>query len=224
MGHFLYNTVYGRNSGSTYFSYEEMGRLFTKADYSWSDGNIVNNLDPLDGWRLPSKNEWWDILATNRNGATVNGQQNKRWAFIKLSDIVFENVDEEVNSYGILFFPDGVTISGAALSYFDNNSSIDIEAGGFQGSVNPEISNIQLNNFLSQGCAYLPLRGVFQHEEWDIQNCYLSSSRDEDIYSNDYWFCLDFGQNNSNYYINVYYNEEDKIGFYAPAILVKTVE
>lgn len=125
------------------FSFEEMGQLFEKADFNVSDGHIDNLLDPLDGWRLPTKTEW-EAITTNtsaREGSTVNGSINKHYALIQLIGVSF-SVYSYIN--GLLIFPDGKTIIGKPLSGADNNTQT------------TGVTESELNVYLSQGCVFLP--------------------------------------------------------------------
>ena len=141
-----YGTVYGKNVGSTFFNYIEMGDLFKKSGFSSSDGPILNTLDPLDGWRLPTKDEWDYIVGSTRPGSTVNGASGKHYAFI---DFDHDNNQNTASISGLLIFPDNETITGAVLSYFDNVST-------------NVITLEQFNNYLSQGCVFLQASGLYQ--------------------------------------------------------------
>ena len=141
-----YGTVYGKNVGSTFFNYIEMGDLFKKSGFSSSDGPILNTLDPLDGWRLPTKDEWDYIVGSTRPGSTVNGASGKHYAFINFDH---DNNQNTGSISGLLIFPDNETITGATLSYFDSIST-------------NVITLDQFNNYLSQGCVFLHADGIYQ--------------------------------------------------------------
>ncbi len=148
-----YNSIYGKAVGSTYFNFIELGRLFESSVFSTSDGDIEKVLDPLDGWRVPTHAEWASILGTTRSGSTVNGSSNKHYAMIQLADVS-----------GWLIFPDGETITGAALSNLDNITS------------NTGITEIELNNYLIQGCIFLPGSGYYEGQAWGNGHQYWSST------------------------------------------------
>ena len=141
-----YDSVYGKTAGSTYFNFIEMGQLFEKADFSESDGNIENLLDPLDGWRLPTQTEWAAITTntTAREGSTVNGRAGQHYAMIELTGVMHAG-----SSYpaGLLIFPDGKTITGLILGEMDNET------------LNTDVTESELNAYLSQGCVFLPASG-----------------------------------------------------------------
>ena len=142
-----YGTVYGKTVGSTFFNFIEMGDLFKKSGFSSSDGQILNTLDPLDGWRLPTKDEWDYIVGSTRPGSTVNGSTNKHYAFI---NFIHDNDVNTVNLHGVLIFPDNETITGAALTYMDS------------GGTTQDLTLEQFNNYLSQGCIFLHNEGFAQ--------------------------------------------------------------
>ena len=164
-----YNSVYGKASGSTYFSFVDLGQLFEKADFSIEDGNIENLLDPFDGWRLPTKTEWEAIIGTAREGSTVNGNAGKHYALIKLSDITHANYD---NAEGLLLFPDGKVLTGseATLVELDHLSYYNY------------ISGLELNSYLEQGCVFLSVSDMYDGGAWSgsapIYGYYWSSSEE----------------------------------------------
>ena len=145
-----YNSSNGLTSGSTFFTFTQMGALFEKSGFANSDGNIDNNLDPLDGWRMPTSTEWSNIITTSsstRAGSTVNGSANKHFAHIRLTGVTYAG---STTPRGLLVFPDGKTISGKTLSGMDNTTS----------TTNVSVS--ELNTYLSQGCIFLPAGGYYQ--------------------------------------------------------------
>ena len=184
-----YSSIYGKTEGSTYFNFIELGQLFESSVFSTSDGDIEKVLDPLDGWRVPTNAEWASILGTTRSGSTVNGASNKHYAMIQLADVS-----------GLLIFPDGETITGVELSYMDNTTS------------NTGITESQLDNYLSQGCIFLPGSGYY-NGNWSNGHYYWSSI--ENNSSTGYDLC--FGPSNpisSGDY-------KDKETYYFPVYFVK---
>lgn len=169
-----YGTVYGKSNGSTFFSYIEMGDLFKKSGFTTSDGSILNTLDPLDGWRLPTKDEWDYMTGTARTGSSVNGASGKHYAFINFDHDGDGNTS---NIYGVLLFPDGETITGASLSNLDNTTT------------NANLTAAQVNDYLSQGCIFLPAEGYCQSGSFDGNNTYIG-----------YWSSIE-GLTNSDAYI-----------------------
>ena len=149
-----YGTIYGKTSGSYYFSFLEMGALFEKTGFTTTDGNIDNSLDPLDGWRLPTSSEWASIIGTTRTGSTVNNSSSKHFALIQLSG---------GTTTGLLVFPDSEIITGAALANMDNSTP------------NAGITSEQLGVYLSQGCMFLPSSGYYDGT-WHTGDIYWSST------------------------------------------------
>ena len=158
--HDSYNSIYGKTVGSTYFNFIELGRLFESSVFTTSDGDIEKLLDPLDGWRVPTNAEWASIIGTTRSGSTVNGASNKHYAMIQLSGVTHAGSSTPL---GLLVFPDGETITGVALSYMDNSTS------------NTGITEEQLDDYLKQGCIFLPGSGFYE-DSWGNGLYYWSST------------------------------------------------
>ena len=147
-----YNSTYGVNAGSTYFSFIQMGQLFKSASFSNSSGNITNTLDPLDGWRLPTQDEWTTILGTSRAGSTIDGGSTKRhYAYIRLTGVTYCG---DSTPEGLLLFPDNKAITGVSLSYLDNTT------------VNTGVTVSKLNSLIEQGCVFLPMGGYSNDGTW----------------------------------------------------------
>ena len=166
-----YNSVYGKNNGSTYFSFNEMGQLFEHSGFTSSDGNIDNSLAPFEGWRLPTYDELSAIYGTTREGATVNGSANKHYAYIQLDNVQYAGTD---TPEGLLLFPDNAIITGAALASMDNIT------------VNSGITEAQLNEYIEQGCAFLPACAGFEEGVgWDplSGDCKYLSVTEHDTYN-----------------------------------------
>ena len=173
--HDSYNSVYGKNVGSTYFNFIELGQLFESSVFSTSDGDIEKVLDPLDGWRVPTNAEWASILGTTRSGSTVNGSSNKHYAMIQLEGVTHANSS---TPSGLLIFPDGETITGVALSNMDNATS------------NTGIAESELNEYLEQGCIFLPGSGHYDgsQQTWGNAHHYWSSTESNSSTGYDLYF------------------------------------
>ena len=192
-----YNSIYGKTVGSTYFNFIELGQLFESSVFSTSDGDIEKVLDPLDGWRVPTNAEWASILGTTRSGSTVNGSSNKHYAMIQLTGVTHANAD---TPSGLLIFPDGETITGVALSNMDNTTS------------NTGITASQLDDYLSQGCIFLPGSGYYDGslQTWDNEHYYWSSTENNSSTGYDLSFgpsntiSSDDNKNKETYYFPVY--------------------
>ena len=179
--HSSYESVYGKNSGSTYFNFIEMGKLFEKADFSGSDGDITNELNPLDGWRLPTQAEWASIIGTIRDGSTVNGSAGKHFCLIKLTGVTHAGSSAP---NGLLIFPDGATITGKALTTMDDDS------GQTTG-----VTSAELAEYLAQGCAFLPASGIYYDGDWNYggnRGSYWSSTETDEFDA----YYLDFSASN----------------------------
>ena len=198
--HDSYNSIYGKTVGSTYFNFIELGQLFESSVFSTSDGDIEKVLDPLDGWRVPTNAEWASILGTTRSGSTVNGSSNKHYAMIQLTGVTHANAD---TPSGLLIFPDGETITGVALSHMDNTTT------------NTDITESQLNDYLSQGCIFLPGSGYYDGslQTWDNGHYYWSSTENDASTGYDLYF------EPSNTISSV--DNKDKETYYFPVYLVK---
>ena len=144
-----YNTVYGKSSGSYYFNFLQMGELFEKSGFSTSDGNIINELDPIGGWRLPTQTEWSSIVGTTRAGSTVN-DTTSHYALIQLTVVTHAG---RSTPNGLLIFPDGETITGKTLSGVDNTTQT------------TGVTLAELNAYLEQGCVFLPASGYYHTAE-----------------------------------------------------------
>ena len=192
-----YGEVYGKNAGSYYFNFPEMGELFNKSGFSEEDGDIENLLNPLNGWRLPTQGDF-DLLTTNNNntrtGSTVNGTSGARYALIQLTGVSHAGSS---TPNGLLLFPDDETISGKTLSGINNYTQT------------TGVTEEELNEYLNQGCVFLPASGILNlRTDWfdgGFATIYMSSTKDD----NQYGLCLYLHNNgiNSMFYINtwIYY-------------------
>ena len=165
-----YNTSYGKTVGSTYFSYIEAGQLFEDQNFSTSSGDILNELDPLDGWRLPTQGEWYSIVGTSRNGSTVNGNSGVHYAFIQLTGVTYAGSQ---TPNGMLLFPDDETITGITLDGTDGST------------ITTGITAEQLQAYLSQGCVFLPLSSKYEGSWGQTDSAtYLSATEYDTTYCN----------------------------------------
>lgn len=155
-----YNSVYGKQSGSYYFNFLEMGGLFEKSGFTTLDGDIENSLDPLDGWRLPTDAEWSSLIGSTRPGSTVNNSSNKHYAVIQLTGVSYAGTSTPT---GYLIFPDGETVTGSTLANMDS------------ATVNTGITLSQLNTYLNQGCVFIPAAGYYS-SGWESTGRYWSST------------------------------------------------
>ena len=159
-----YNSAYGVNTGSTYFSFVNMIRLFESETVNYiAAGDIDNVLDPLDGWRLGTKEEWNNILdyepTTPRTGSKVNSVSGVKKAGVYVSGV---NYAGQTSIYGYILFPDDQVITGKSIQSGITNMTL-----------------AELNEYLSQGCVFLPNCGRYSSSWRDINytTYYLTSSQ-----------------------------------------------
>ena len=130
-------------------TYQEFSLILTKPlDYYWNDdidwGDDVVEKNEKNEKSSPLKAS----AASNENdipprtGSTVNGFKHAICAAIQLTGITYEGVE---NPFGILLFPDRCNIYGCDLVM--NNLSY----------VNSNITVANLNEYLFQGCVFLPV-------------------------------------------------------------------
>ena len=154
--HDSYNSVYGKNAGSYYFNFIELGQYFDAdgASFSTSSRSIDNtnkiSYNGYNDWRVPTRPEWLTITTgaspgTSRTGSTVNGTSGVKYAFLQLTGVTHAG---NSTPCGLLLFPDDRVISGKTLKYTNNN--------GFTSSV----TGSELQNYLDQGCVFLPFSGI----------------------------------------------------------------
>ena len=186
-----YNSIRGKNEGSTYFNYLEMGELFEKTGFNNSDGNIENVLDPFDGWRLPTEDEVAFLGACDnplRSGSIVNGITGVKIAKIQLTGISLYLTS---SPRGMLIFPDNKTIIGKTLTYYNTT-----------GGINSGFTIAELNEYLEQGCAFIPFASYINN--WTRDYCIAWSSTNND---NNIAIAFSPGQSyatcNKSYYLQV---------------------
>lgn len=147
-----YESDFGKTTGSMYFKFEEITSYF-------------NGTNTLDGYRLPTIEEWAAIVGTTRTGATVNGKSEAHNVYVTISDAY---IKENVSFAGYILFPDNATITGTELTRIDGNND------GFPTSLTSE----QLNVYLGQGCVFLPIDGYYDSSQnaWNSGNTFYASS------------------------------------------------
>ena len=159
--HSSYADVHGLNNGSYYFTFLEAGMMFDSRGlgFSSSSGNIRNDravsYNGYDDWRIPTRAEWYTLTkgtspGTAREGSVVNGTPGVKYAFIFLPAVAH---GPGTDTYGLLLFPDGETITGETLL------AASINGGGM--SQRTTLTNAQLNVYLEQGCVFLPGTGHY---------------------------------------------------------------
>ena len=193
-----YNSVYGVNSGSTYFNFIQLGQVFDSdgGSFSKSSGSI-DNANTINGWRVPTLDEWASIVGTTRAGSTVNGSAGKHYALIKLTGVTHAGSG---TPNGLLIFPDGKTISGKALSGVDNTTQT------------TGVTLSELNTYLNQGCAFLSASGCYRDGDgWGLGGTggrYWSATEDDGssacrLYFNNGRLDASFSDDKTSYFYSV---------------------
>ncbi len=137
--HDTYNSIYALSEGS----------YCLPASYGYEHTYPMG-----DDWMIPSIYQWRSIVGTDRAGATVNNQQNKHYAILQLTGVQHAGITTPI---GLLLFPDNETITGCTLTYMD-------QVG--EGIANIGITESQLNEYLEQGCTFLPGSGSWGYGSW----------------------------------------------------------
>ena len=152
-----YSTSY-----TTYFCFDDLAEIFdSEGNQCIVNGSFTRPIDNantieyngFDDWRLPTKNEF-DLIVGNvgRPGSLVNGIK------IISSSVILTDYN---NMFGILLFPDYVTINDNTLPFI-NGHYIDYAT---------EITTSDLEKFISYGCAFLPALGELDDTDnglgWD---------------------------------------------------------
>lgn len=168
--HDSYNSTRGKNNGSYYFQRMTNETMGTVSYGGYSD------------WHIPTSTEMSTIKSTSRDGSTVNGTSSRHYAYVKVSDVTHAGAS---NPLGILLFPDGEDIYGTTLTYMDSETGTNT------------ITNTQLNEYLDQGCVFIPASGgydtVWAHNGTHIK---LWCSDRRGTSGSDY-FCIDVSDTNS---------------------------
>ena len=148
-----YSISHGKVEGSTYFTFLELGERFDSRGESFviSSGDIDNNnkmsFGGYNDWRIMALNELGSIMSTStgdRLGSTVNGNNNKHFSAI----VVSTPYARQSYARGLLFYPDGEVITGVTLRYYDRVTTT-------------TISLDNLNDYLEQGCIFMPYCGRY---------------------------------------------------------------
>lgn len=146
-----WETEWGTYDGSTYLSFVEIGKYFDSDGSSFTEtSGDIDNSNNINGYRIPTIDELRTILGTTRNGAKVNGVSGCHYAGITLTTTYFNNNEP----FGLLLFPDDVSITGIALNNID---TLNVQSG---------VTIEELNNYINQGCVFIPGAGVNTNGSW----------------------------------------------------------
>ena len=173
-----YDTYGNGNSTGYYLGYNNLGKYFDSrgSSFNYNSMEIDNNgnrvsVDGINNWRLPTASEWEAIIGTTRPGSNVNGVASRHYAFVQLTGSEVYHAGY-AQPYGLLLFPDGKTITGKAFSGTDNTT------------VTRYFNWEELNNYIVQGCVFLPCSGSASGDSYPrnfsnggIDGYYISSNK-----------------------------------------------
>ena len=157
------NSVIAQGStvaGRFYFNWWELGDLFSQQAVTVESNNNIDNAVSLNGYRLPTKEEWEEVINGSRPGSTVNGHQGVRWCYVLINGVTFDmhfsNAPFSAQQHnGMLIFPDGKNYSSQGITDEVFNSCTGCTAAWY----NTTMTLAQLNALLASGCVFLPATG-----------------------------------------------------------------
>ena len=214
-----YNEVYGKNAGSYYFNFTELGKYFDARGNSFTTssgaindfGNKVS-YGGYDDWYMGDYATWNIILTTSsatRPGSTVNGNANKHFVTTYITGV---SHSDKADPCGLLIFPDGMSISGQALTDFDNTAPV----------VSNYLTEAQLNAYLEQGCVFLPPSGQGLSGGGFTYGGYMTHYWTASIYNSSNGYVVDIGEDPYDPgYAVVRFTGLDKSTFYSPVRLIR---
>lgn len=138
--HDSYNQLKGSVEGSYYIS---------TRDYNLN--NLSFEYNGYSDWRIPTQRDFENILNGNQRGSKINGVSGCRFAVIRLVNVPHASI---ANPYGLLLAPDRFSISGMSRTFIWNVS--------YSSTSNGNVTEAQLNEYLSWGCAFLPVSGYYR--------------------------------------------------------------
>lgn len=174
------------NVGVTTFSWLDLGKFFDSrgTSFTTSSGSINNGGNKVtwnghSDWRMMTLNEWLMLRGLSspaRAGATVNGRGSSFYANVLVTlkeplptyEILYadeerQNVLETVSTvHGMLFFPDNLNIYGTPI-HADCFDWCEWQSLAYPANAAP-LTEDQLNNYIRQGCWFLPAVGM---RTWD---------------------------------------------------------
>lgn len=139
------------------YTFVNIGKYFDSTGASFDGSHSIDNANKISykgfsDWRLPTEEEMNIILTSDPNvriGAIVNGNNNKHYSIIKLSDCKYplaENSGMEVPYGGLLLYPDNKVINiNDIINYDTNDANI--------------TTTFVIENAIHQGCVYIPWSG-----------------------------------------------------------------
>ena len=125
------------------YSYKKIHGLEKESFYfNWDQCHDIN----IDDYRLPTKDELNKIINGKRKGSIVNGNEGVRYALIQLKGLTYCDYS---TPNGILLFPDNRTMEGIKLSGINNETQT------------TGVTEEELNEYLEQGCVFMPCGGYY---------------------------------------------------------------
>lgn len=176
--HHSYNSVYGKNAGSYYHTFVDLGQYFDSRGNSFSEssGSIDNNgnkvtYDGYNDWRLPTKDEFRNLVQVSypgpyRSGSVINGTYTCLYALIQLTGVSYINS----TPVGLLLIPDGKTMTGMSRTFTWNTAKTTGNTG---------VTAAQLQEYLDKGCVFLPLCGWRSAYSWSSNEAMCWSATQE---------------------------------------------
>jgi hypothetical protein len=155
---------YGISNSETANSTETYGNVARESLKSdWGTLAITNGGNTANsGWYTLSSDEWKYLFDTRESGSTVGDTYNARYAYATI------NTDVSFNQYGMILFPDGVTISQDEFQ----------QLGTINTTSTTWCTSAQWAALAAKGCVFLPLAGFRNGSTVDNLGCayYWSSS------------------------------------------------
>lgn len=145
----FYGYTDSRPSNSQYITFSELyGSGWVNSDRTVYFSGLSNRrtYGRYSDWRVPTDTEMTTILDGPRTGSTVNGISGCKRCFIRISDLTYADINP---ASGVLIFPDNYIISGSVINSNNSNSTF-------------TLTNSQLEEYIDQGCAFLPDSGWFE--------------------------------------------------------------
>ena len=162
-----------------------------KKKFGLKNGSYYFNWDQchnieINDYMLPTKDEWNKIINGPRKGSVVNDNKDARYALIQLTGVSHAGSS---TPNGLLLFPDDETISGKTLSGINNTTQT------------IGVTEEELNEYLDQGCVFLPASGNYYNDDWNLggyyggywsstgdntSSAYTFDFNDADIYTDNY--------------------------------------
>ena len=141
-------------AGRYYFNWYELGKIFDSAGENFTDGRDIDNTNKINGFRMPTADEWELVFDGSRAGATVNGHAGVRWCYAVVNGVT-GGLNGSNKQAGIIIFPDGKNFINAGITDEIFNA-VDDDTNQWY---NKSMTLAQLNDLISAGCAFLPAAG-----------------------------------------------------------------